>query len=58
MGTFDRPTLNEPAWGSVRPHARYMLGRDGTQDELELVSREWQAGVDEIWADRFSDRRN
>lgn len=58
VGLFEPPALNEPAWGSVRPHARYLLGRDGTQKELELVACEWQAGVDEIWAGRFSDRRN
>jgi hypothetical protein len=58
VGRYAPPTLNEPAWGSVRPHARYLLGRDGTRKELELVACEWQAGVDEIWDGRFSDRRN
>ncbi|HET6865414.1 MAG TPA: hypothetical protein VFH80_05805 [Solirubrobacteraceae bacterium] len=58
VGMFDPPTLNDPAWASVRPHVRYLLGRDGTQKELELVACEWQAGVAEIWAGRFGDRRN
>ena len=58
VGRFDPPRLNTPAWGSVRPHARHLLGRDGTRKELELVACGWQAGVEEIWASRFVDRRN
>lgn len=41
-----------------REHARYLLGREGTEDELVEIWHAWEDGVESVWDRRYDDRRN
>lgn len=54
MNVHEKPLMVR----SPHEHVRYLLGRDGTSEELRLVWTAWEEGVEEFWGRRFHDLRN
>jgi hypothetical protein len=53
-GHVKQPGLTAPPFA----HARYLLGREGTRAELDIIDHAYAAGVDEVWTAHLASRRN